>query len=78
MSSSSFDAFFILFIYFTPTLLALIWFIISLVMFKKVPQDHPKRRTRLVLVIVSACVAGCFLLLEGGLLALFLIGIKNM
>ena len=65
-------------VYFLPTILTLVWFIISLVLYRKTPKDHPKYKTRLVLLIVSASLAGFFFLVEGGILTLFLIAIKNM
>lgn len=48
----------IYFIYFGIPAAAVIWFVISLILFLRTDKSNPKRQTRKILVIVSACVAG--------------------
>ena len=63
---------------FWPVFAVFAWFIISLVLFVRTPEEHPKRKLRRTLMIISAVISGVFLLLLLVLAVLLTIAVKNM
>ena len=63
---------------FWPVFAVFAWFIISLVLFVRTPEEHPKRKLRRTLMIISAVISGIFLLLLLVLAVLLTIAVKNM
>ncbi len=55
-----------------------VWFVISLILFLRTPEDHPKRKLRRTLMIISAVISGVFFLLLLVLSVLMTIAVKNM
>ena len=67
-----------LLMFFWPVFAVFAWFIISLVLFVRTPEEHPKRKLRRTLMIISAVISGVFLLLLLVLAVLLTIAVKNM
>lgn len=61
-----------------PAVVGIIWFVISLVMFKRTEKDSPKYKGRKVMLIVSACTAGAVVLATVSLMILFFIAVTHM
>ena len=67
-----------LLMFFWPVFAVFAWFIISLVLFVRTPEEHPKRKLRRTLMIISAVISGVFLLLLLVLAVLLTIAVKNI
>lgn len=61
-----------------PVLAAIVFFIVSLVLFVKTPKDAPKRKTRKVLLIVSAVLMGVIIAAIVGFAIMFTMALMHM
>lgn len=73
-----FGALFVLIFYFWPVIAAFVWFIMSLVVYLRTPEDHEKKKRRRLLLMISAVVSGVLILLLIVLAVLLTIAVKNM
>ena len=71
-------AFFDMLIFFWPMLAVLAWFIVSLIMNIRTPEDHPKKKRRRMMVLISGVISGVWLLLLLVLSGLLMLAVRNM
>ena len=72
------DAFVLCAIVFGPSFAAIVWFIISLVMYKSTDKSSPKHRTYRILAIVSGSIAGAVVIATAVLVWLFFLAMAHM
>lgn len=64
--------------FFIPSFSAIIWFIVSLIKYKRTDNSSPKLRIRQKLTIVSGCAAGSLFLATALLMGLFFFALRHM
>lgn len=64
--------------FFIPSLAAIIWFIVSLIKYKRTDKSSLKLCIRQKLTIVSGCVAGALFLATALLMGLFFFALRHM
>ena len=57
---------------------AVVWFIVSLILFLGTPKESEKRKKRKLSLILSAIIAGIFVLIVAGFFLLLMIAVANM
>ena len=71
-------AFFDMLIFFAPMLAVLVWFIVSLVVNIRTPEDHPKKKRRRLLLLISGVISGVWIVLLLALSVLLMLAVRNM
>ena len=70
--------FFEILIFLWPMLAVLLWFIVSLVMNIRTPEDHPKKKRRKLLVLISGVITAVWIILLLALSVLLGMAVRNM